>query len=251
MQAEDSGHQPRRTLVIGASSAIARALIVKILSDTTNEQVVAVSRSVDQAFCEAFGENLEWIRSDYTEFSIDEIVTRLTHLQGGIQRVFICNGVLHDRFIFPEKRLEELRSDAFSEVFHVNALIPILWIKHIKKLVKRGSEFTLTVFSARVASINDNQRGGWYSYRTSKAALNMLLMTASIEYSRLSDRVRFLAFHPGTTDTPLSKPFQKSVSPNQLFSPEFVAGRLLEINDGLAQGPVIQYLDWNGKNISW
>lgn len=238
-------------LVIGASSAIAHEIISQILEDSSVELVVAVSRAPDTHFCGRFGSRLIWIQSDYSETSMDEIVDQLLHARIGVQRVFICNGVLHSESLFPEKRLEELAADSFEKVMQVNALIPILWIKHLKRMVRRDQEFIVTTFSARVGSIEDNHRGGWYSYRASKAALNMLLKSAANEYARVSSRSRFLAFHPGTADTPLSRPFQKSVPAEKLFSPQFVAQRLLIIVNELQQGKEIQYLDWDGKSISW
>lgn len=63
--------------------------------------------------------------------------------------------------------------------------------------------------SARVGSITDNRLGGWYSYRASKAALNQLTKTMSIEIARKKQNVACILLHPGTCDTDLSKPFQK------------------------------------------
>ena len=242
---------PCQGLVIGASSAIARELISQLLADPSVSLVVAISRSQDTDLLNANDSRLIRIQSDYSEGSIQEIVAQLSGMKIEIERVFICNGILHGKSIFPEKRLEDLHSDAFLKVMQVNALIPMMWVKYLKTLVKKDQKIIFTAFSARVGSIDDNQRGGWYSYRASKAALNMLLKTASIEYSRISSRSKFLAFHPGTTDTPLSQPFQKSVPAEKLFSTTFVVERLLCIVNALQTGSAIQFLDWEGKTVSW
>ena len=105
--------------------------------------------------------------------------------------------------------------------------------------------------SARVGSIGDCAMGGWYSYRASKAALNMLLKTAAIEFSRRAKNIKLIAFHPGTTDSPLSAPFQHSVADDALFTPEFVAERLLSLCDAHAPDGQLSYLDWAGKPIAW
>ena len=97
----------------------------------------------------------------------------------------------------------------------------------------------------------DNERGGWYAYRASKAALNMLMKTAALEYRRETTLVRFLLFHPGTTNTPLSKPFQKNISPEKLFTPEYVADRLMRIQSELSSEASIQFLDWQGEQVEW
>jgi NAD(P)-dependent dehydrogenase (short-subunit alcohol dehydrogenase family) len=109
----------------------------------------------------------------------------------------------------------------------------------------------VTVFSARVGSISDNHLGGWYSYRTSKAALNMLLKTVSIEFSRRAKNIKIISFHPGTTDTLLSKPFQKNVPEGKLFTCEFVANQLISIVSDTAIDGELSYVDWQGRNIDW
>ena len=107
------------------------------------------------------------------------------------------------------------------------------------------------MLSARVGSIGDNHLGGWYAYRASKAALNMLLKTAAIEYSRRSANVKLLSFHPGTTDTPLSKPFQSSVAADKLFTPDFVAAQLIALMTAADIDGQLAFIDWNGQSIDW
>jgi NAD(P)-dependent dehydrogenase (short-subunit alcohol dehydrogenase family) len=126
-----------------------------------------------------------------------------------------------------------------------------LWLKALVSIVKGKSDCIITVFSARIGSIGDNRSGGWYSYRASKAALNMLLKTAAIEYSRRAKNVKLIAFHPGTTDTALSKPFQRSVKSENLFSTEFVADHLVEIMKHQAIDGELSYIDWENKAIVW
>jgi NAD(P)-dependent dehydrogenase (short-subunit alcohol dehydrogenase family) len=240
-----------KALVIGASSAIAIELIKQLLIEENIDEVIAVSRTIDHSLKENNQSNLQWLQSDYTETSIKNIIEQLAATKGQLTRIFICNGILHGQGVFPEKRLEDFDAEHFQEVMRINTLIPGLWIKHLKVLVKGKQDCVITAFSARVGSIDDNNRGGWYTYRTSKAALNMMLKTASIEYRRIARQSRFLAFHPGTTDTALSKPFQKSVPEGKLFTPEFVAERLISIVNRLELEPTIQYLDWDAKPISW
>ncbi len=240
-----------KTLVIGASSSIAIELIKQLYEAQGSGEVIAVSRSKNAFFSQEQYSSVEWLQCDYSEGSIKEIVSQLAHHKGQISRIYICNGILHGTEIFPEKKLEELDMISFQQIMDVNTVIPALWLKHLKSLLVRKQDCVLTAFSARVGSIEDNRKGGWYTYRASKAALNMILKTASLEYRRISTGCRFLAFHPGTTDTPLSEPFQKSVPKGKLFTPEFVAKQLIAIVDALELEPTIQYLDWEGKSIPW
>jgi len=73
----------------------------------------------------------------------------------------------------------------------------------------------------------------------------------AIEYARRAKNVKLMAFHPGTTDTGLSKPFQASVPSGKLFTPEFVASQLSNIMSDLEPDGLLSYVDWNGQTIDW
>jgi NAD(P)-dependent dehydrogenase (short-subunit alcohol dehydrogenase family) len=124
-------------------------------------------------------------------------------------------------------------------------------LKALVTLVKGQSDCVISVLSARIGSIDDNRSGGWYSYRASKAALNMLLKTAAIEYARRAKNVKLITFHPGTTDTALSKPFQRSVKPDNLFTPEFVAKHLVNIMNNQTVDGELSFIDWENEAIAW
>jgi NAD(P)-dependent dehydrogenase (short-subunit alcohol dehydrogenase family) len=127
----------------------------------------------------------------------------------------------------------------------------MLWLKHLVKLLKRSDKCVITALSARVGSIEDNGLGGWYSYRSSKSALNMMMKSLAIELKRQSPQSTVLLFHPGTTNTPLSKPFQKNVPAGKLFTPEFVAECLYNQIAESNSNDLINYRDWQGQSIQW
>ena len=192
-----------------------------------------------------------FIQTDYDDLSIAKTCEKIQALTHSISRVCICNGILHNEDIWPEKRIEELNIDTLREVFTINSVIPILWVKALLPLVKSKDECIMSVFSARIGSIDDNRTGGWYSYRASKAALNMLLKTAAIEYARHAANVKLIAFHPGTTDTPLSKPFQGSVKKENLFTPDYVAEHLVRVMNTQTADGECSFIDWENKAIAW
>jgi NAD(P)-dependent dehydrogenase (short-subunit alcohol dehydrogenase family) len=127
----------------------------------------------------------------------------------------------------------------------------MLWIQQLVPILSSKKTTKIVVFNARVGSISENQLGGWYSYRTSKAALNMLLKTLAIELARRSPNIKLISFHPGTTDTPLSKPYQKNVPIKKLFTSNFVAHQLLNIIEDIEVDGKTSYIDWQGKTINW
>jgi NAD(P)-dependent dehydrogenase (short-subunit alcohol dehydrogenase family) len=165
--------------------------------------------------------------------------------------VVICHGILHSETLWPEKRLEDISAEALQSVFQANTVVPVLWLKLLHRLLKSKQRCVVAALSARVGSIGDNHLAGWNAYRTSKAALNMMLRTLAIEYGRRVKNVKIISFHPGTTDTALSKPFQASVPSDKLFTPEFVAERLCGIMDEAEIDGQLSYLDWDNKSIPW
>lgn len=243
------------TLIIGANSDIGKAIAAEIvpIEDTG---LILISRELTDDRKTSIAHGLDDIKKitvkDYQPESIDDAVHEIkTHSKLPITQVFVCNGILHSNSFQPEKRLEDFDAAAFNQVISANTLTPMLWVQKLTPVLTGKSSCKFVVFSARVGSISDNNLGGWYSYRASKAALNMMLKTAAIELARRAKNIKIISFHPGTTDTPLSKPFQKNVPANKLFTCEFVAKQLLSIVENTEVDHKASYLDWRGETIDW
>ena len=131
----------------------------------------------------------------------------------------------------------------------MNATGPALFAKHFLPLLARDRKAAFAALSARVGSISDNALGGWYAYRASKAALNMLIRSLSIELARRSPQALCVGLHPGTVDTPLSVPFRGAVPDGQLFSPDHAAVCLLDVLDGLSPLDTGGVFDWAGQSV--
>ena len=127
----------------------------------------------------------------------------------------------------------------------------LLLAKYLHGSFRHGRPSVFATVSAKVGSIEDNRLGGWYSYRASKAALNMCLKTLAIEWARTLPNVAVTALHPGTTDTALSRPFQRHVPPQHLFSPSQSVDYLLEVLDGLIPAQSGRFLAFDGEVLPW
>ncbi len=235
-------------IIIGGSGAIASALRQALLSNDDCQQIWLFSRRLPPA---ALPSKIRWQTVEYTQSAIKTALADCLPDSLPIQKVFICNGRLHDAQLKPEKRLEQFNAEDCQAIMHSNSIVPMLWVQALLPYLKSAQSCQLVVFSARVGSIGDNHLGGWYSYRASKAALNMLLKTTAIEYQRRAPNVAMIAFHPGTTDTPLSRPYQQNVPADKLLTPAFVAENLLTILDNLPAAERLRFLDWQGKKIDW
>lgn len=234
-------------VVIGASGGIGAALVTQWLAAGVGP-VFAISRQPQPTA--AHNPNLHWLCCDHSDEQMAESVTRIKALMPRPRWLVICTGILHQGEIRPEKRLEALDLDAMTRLYQTNALLPLRWINHLLPLF--GSHpSTVAVLSARVGSIGDNLAGGWYGYRASKAALNMLLKCAAIELGRRATGVKLLAFHPGTVDTPLSRPFHANLPAGALRTPEQTAHALTGLMAGLQPDGQLSFLDWQGHPIEW
>ena len=236
-------------IVIGAGSAIGRALIER-WSGEGAQRILAVARSADSlAVVEQLG--VQTHKSDYSEAALAALAIQLQEQSADISRLVICNGVLQGESYRPERALNQLKMSAMEQVFEINAFLPMRVLASLAPVLKRSASPRIAVLSARVGSIGDNGLGGWYSYRGSKAALNMMLRCAALEMRRVNPAAKIMAYHPGTVDTPLSQPFQASVAPDKLFSPARAAKALDTVLDSLEADGELSYLDWRGESIPW
>ena len=234
-------------LVIGASGAMGQALVENFLEDSRINRVIAISRSAS----EMQHPKLQWICTEYEENTMFSVVDNLKEFKGSFSKVCICHGILHGENMFPEKRMEDISVDMMQRIFYANTVVPSLWLNLLRKLVSGTSDCKMACFSARVGSTGDNRLGGWYSYRASKAALNSLMKTFSIEYARRAKNTKLIAFHPGTVNSEMSKPFHATVPNGKLFEPDYVASCLSKVMDDLPVDGQLSYVDYAGKPIPW
>lgn len=245
-------------VVIGASRGIGLAMVESLVDSGRFATVVACCRQPDQAgdlkaLAGRFGGMLQLVELDLTRpDSIEGLVAALESEALAPSLVLNVAGLLHQgERLQPEKRLEDLELASLERVFAVNAFGPALVMKHLLPLMHREGKAVMAVLSARVGSIGDNRLGGWYAYRASKAALNQFMKTASVEARRRFRNVILTALHPGTTDTGLSAPFQANVPEGKLFTPGFVAERLLTVIDQLVEDDSGHFFAWDGATIDW
>lgn len=184
--------------------------------------------------------------------SLNAAAASLQAQAGTLRLVINTAGLLHDgAALQPEKRLSQLNRAALERLFAVNAYGPILLAQALEPLLPATAPALFASLSARVGSIGDNGLGGWYGYRSAKAAQNQLLRCLALEWRRRRPLVTVTLLHPGTTATELSAPFSSGVPPQRLFSPERAAQHLLDVLE--LQGPEQSgsFLAWDGSPIPW
>lgn len=238
-------HRPLRAVVIGANGGIGGALCAALSAHEDVAAVVAFARQAPAALApKMVGATLDL----EDEPSIAAAAT-LAAADGPLDLVILATGLLHAPGLQPEKRWESLDAAALARLFAVNATGPALCARHFLPRLRRGSTSVFAALSARVGSISDNRAGGWYGYRASKAALNMLLKTLALELTRRNPDAVCVGLHPGTVDTGLSRPFQTRVPEGKLFTPAQAASQLLTVCAGLTPAASGQVLAWDGSPV--
>jgi NAD(P)-dependent dehydrogenase (short-subunit alcohol dehydrogenase family) len=244
-------------LIIGASRGIGLGFVKKLLQYETIAKVYATYRHLDSAseliaLADKHSDKLICLSMDITdELQIAEAVQQIRKQINKLHLVVNCVGLLHEGNLQPEKSLRQLNSENLLRYFQINSIGSVLLAKHLLPLFRHGDHSIFASLSAKLGSIGDNELGGWYGYRASKAALNMFMRTVAIEYKRSCPQTLVVTLHPGTTDTRLSLPFQGNVAAEKLFSVERTVTQLLTVIEQLQEGDSGQFFSWDGSRLPW
>lgn len=239
-------------LVVGAGQGIGLEFVRQLLQTNRCDRLYATYRNPESELLTIADSRLFCLQVDITEEA--QISAAIATIKGeniALHFVINCVGILHEGIIQPEKGLRQLNAEKLLRYFQVNSIGPVLLAKHIQPLLKHSDRSIFATISAKIGSIGDNQSGGWYGYRASKAALNMFLRTTAIEYKRTCPGAIVVMLHPGTTDTALSRPFQQHVPPEKLFSSEKTVKQLLQVLDQLQPGDSGEFFSWDGSRLPW
>ena len=234
-----------------------RAPTMASLDDGYRALVIGASGALGTAFCEWLKQDprcagvRELGRNTVPELDLERpatIANAATELaaEAPYQLIIHAAGLLHRDRIKPEKSYSAIEPEALQAVFQVNTLGPALVLRHFLPLL--DPQGAMAMLSAKVGSIGDNRLGGWYAYRASKAALNMLIKTAAIELARTRPHSRLLSLHPGTVVSALSQPFRGATSARPA---DVAADQLLSLIDQLTPADSGQFFAYDGERLPW
>ncbi|WP_354539964.1 SDR family NAD(P)-dependent oxidoreductase [Roseovarius sp. MBR-6] len=219
-----------RALIIGASGGIGQAVSMALRA--RGVAVTGLSRS---------GDGL-----DVTDEV--SVAATLGRLEGPFDLVLVATGALEIGGAAPEKALRHVSAQAMLDQFALNCVGPSLVLKHVVRLLPRDRRAVFAALSARVGSIGDNRFGGWYSYRTAKAALNQMTHTGAIELGRSHREAICVALHPGTVETEFTR---KYLGRHPAVPASEAAENLLRVIEGLRPEDSGGFFDWQGKTVPW
>ena len=226
-------------LVIGAGGGIGAALVAGLQASQAFASVMGLGRGTLP--------RLDYSDEASLQTAAQHVADQCAASGQALRLLVVATGFLHGDAGQPERSFTTLDAAYLQQVFAINTLGPALVMKHFLPLMARQGRCVAGFLSARVGSIGDNALGGWYGYRASKAALNQLVKTASIEMTRRNKHSICVALHPGTVATALSQPFAKTgltVRP-----PEEAAADLLRVLAGLQAGDTGALIDHHGEKL--
>jgi NAD(P)-dependent dehydrogenase (short-subunit alcohol dehydrogenase family) len=244
----------KTALIVGGGQGIGLGFVRQLLDRAEIQLVYATYRQIASAteLLAIADPRLRCLQMDITdEAQIAGVMQSIQAETKTLHYVINSVGVLHEGQMQPEKSLRQINSEQLLRYFQVNSIGAMLLFKQVQPLLKHEDRSILATISAKVGSIGDNQLGGWYGYRASKAALNMFMRTAAIEYKRTCPQAILVALHPGTTDTKLSLPFQRNVPPEKLFTVDRTVAQLLDVIEKLTPTDSGEFFSWDGSRIGW
>ena len=231
--------------IIGASGGIGNALISTIENTNNVINIIHIARSNPKKNIKSNYLHLDLLE----EKTIIDCSNEISATYKDLDIIINASGFLHDEDYKPEKSYKMIDAKYLEKSFKINTFGPFLIAKHFIPLLRKDRKSIFSCISARVGSIEDNQLGGWHSYRASKSALNMLLRNLSIELKYANKYAICVGLHPGTVDTNLSKPFPKSRSHYNVFTPKESSQHLISVINKLEPKDSGNTYDWAGKRI--
>lgn len=246
----------RNGIIVGAGHGIGFALVKLIIETYENINLVASYRQESQAqglldLAQKYQNRLWAVPMDPSQDEqVKDFAMGFGQKYHKAHLLINCIGFLHDQNFKPEKSLDSISSEQMLKSFHINSVITALLARFFLPYFRHKDSSCFCALSAMVGSIEDNALGGWYSYRASKAALNMIVKNMALEYQRRGTKTVVLAVHPGTTKTDLSRPFLSHVK-HQIHEPLGSAKNILQVISGKSPDDSGLFYNWDNSRIPW
>jgi NAD(P)-dependent dehydrogenase (short-subunit alcohol dehydrogenase family) len=133
-------------------------------------------------------------------------------------------------------------TNEWLETLRVNAIAPLHVAEQFLPHLERGQRRLIVNITSKMGSIADNGSGGSYSYRTSKAALNMV--AKSMAHDLKGRRIIVVVFHPGWVKTDMG-------GPQALLPPKASVGGMRAKIATLTAADSGKFFNYDGKPLPW
>lgn len=138
--------------------------------------------------------------------------------------------------------LASVNNETMKQTFSTNALAPLNLSKILCHSIALSHLKTIVAISSKMGSTNDNHSGEYYSYRTSKSALNMLMKNLAIDLK--PQNIKVFIFHPGWVKTDMG-------GPNASISAEDSVAHMRQVLSRLKDHDSGSFHDYQGNIVPW
>ena len=132
--------------------------------------------------------------------------------------------------------------EAWHQVFHTNVMAPMMIAEAFADHIARSERKTIVALTSMMGSVAQNESGGAYIYRSSKAALNMVMKGLSLTLK--PRKISVVMLHPGWVRTDMGG------ASADLGIDESVAA-MCRVIDGLKFADSGGFFNYDGKKIPW
>ena len=226
-------------LITGANRGIGLEFVKQYLA--RGENVIGTCRDIEAAEALAQlstnNENLQLLKLDVA--NDESLMAFPAQLVNSPIDIFINNaGVYGPR----NSVFNNVDAENWLPVLRVNTIAPMLLTQRIIENLKQGEGKKLLYVTSKMGSIDDNNGGGSYVYRSSKAALNAVVKSIAVDLGGAGFDVAVL--HPGWVRTDMG-------GPNGLIDTETSVVGMISVIDNLNSDNTGSFFNYDGTIIPW
>lgn len=130
----------------------------------------------------------------------------------------------------------------WMQAFRINTMAPLKMAESFAAQIARSRNKTIVTITSKMGSIADNGGGGSYLYRSSKAAVNMVVKSLAIDLK--AGGVIAVVFHPGWVQTDMGGPNAMISAAQSVSGMRAVIARLTPADSG-------KFFGYDGQTIPW
>lgn len=150
--------------------------------------------------------------------------------------------LINNAGIFPEDDLGTISIDTMKQTFLTNTIAPLKVSATFVENITKSHLKTIVSISSKMGSIKENGAGESYSFRASKAALNMIMKTLSLDLKRKN--IKVFTVHPGSVKTDTG-------GPNAVITPEQSVSNIRSLILRLTERDTGRFFDHMGNSLDW
>lgn len=218
------------------------------LSGRPEEETIAVIQAYRNDVGDEEGCRVDIRCMDITDETEIEQLSGLRNLElmihsAGVRGLVPSMPVKQGHDVATAETMDVMTSATLQQTFHINTIGTFLLLRTVLPHL-RGNKGKAVIMGSRMGSIGHNSIGGGYAYRASKAALNAVVKSFSIDEPEVS----FAIIHPGRVESNLCG--EKIVEEGAITAEESVSDMLIAISR-LGNGDSGRFMDRFGQGIVW